>query len=145
MNRLAAIIIPSYIVLMVIIMIVIGRKSKSTMKEYALGGGGLPWYVTAGTIVASLVGGGTMIGYVGSYYAFGMEWVWMGVGLSLAILFIAFVTGPRIKNLDLTSVAEIFALRYGSNNGTNGCISYFAGIWRRRYLTDISGYFAGKL
>ena len=115
MNRLAAIIIPSYIVLMVIIMIVIGRKSKSTMKEYALGGGGLPWYVTAGTIVASLVGGGTMIGYVGSYYAFGMEWVWMGVGLSLAILFIAFVTGPRIKNLDLTSVAEIFALRYGKN------------------------------
>lgn len=102
MNRLAAVIIPSYIILMVIIMMIVGRKSKSTMKEYALGGGGLPWFVTAGTIVASLVGGGTMIGYVGSYYQYGMQWVWLGFGLSVAILFIAFVTGPRIKNLELT-------------------------------------------
>ena len=115
MNRLAAVIIPSYIILMVIIMMIVGRKSKSTMKEYALGGGGLPWFVTAGTIVASLVGGGNMIGYVGSYYQYGMQWVWLGFGLSVAILFIAFVTGPSIKNLELTSVAEIFVLRYGKN------------------------------
>lgn len=113
MNYLAAIIIPAYIALMVLIMVIVGRKSSNSLKDYALAGGGLPWFVTAGTIVASLIGGGTMIGYVGSYYTVGMEWVWMGLGLASAILFIALVTGSRIKNLNLTSVAEIFAVRYG--------------------------------
>lgn len=107
MNYLAAIIIPAYIALMVLIMVIVGRKSSNSLKDYALAGGGLPWFVTAGTIVASLIGGGTMIGYVGSYYTVGMEWVWMGLGLASAILFIALVTGSRIKNLNLTSVAEI--------------------------------------
>ena len=59
MNYLAAIIIPAYIALMVLIMVIVGRKSSNSLKDYALAGGGLPWFVTAGTIVASLIGGGT--------------------------------------------------------------------------------------
>ncbi len=127
MNYLAAIIIPAYIALMVLIMVIVGRKSSNSLKDYALAGGGLPWFVTAGTIVASLIGGGTMIGYVGSYYTVGMEWVWMGLGLASAILFIALVTGSRIKNLNLTSVAEIFAVRYGKNARLIACLLIMIG------------------
>lgn len=42
MNYLAAIIIPAYIALMVLIMVIVGRKSSNSLKDYALAGGGLP-------------------------------------------------------------------------------------------------------
>lgn len=112
MNRLAAFIIPAYLLIIVLLMIYFGRNTKDNLKNYALGGGQIPWFVTSGSMLASLIGGGTMIGYVGSYYQYGLEWAWMGIGIGIALLFIAFAIAPRIKNLNLASVPEIFSVRY---------------------------------
>ncbi len=146
MNRLAAFIIPAYLVIIVLLMIYFGRNTKGNLKDYALGGRQLPWFVTSGSMLASLIGGGTLVGYVGSYYQLGLEWAWMGLGCGLALLFIAFKIAPRIKNLELTSVPEIIGVRYGEKARLMasllimiGDFAVFCGMISS-FATVISGY-----
>ena len=65
------------------LMAFIGRGTKGNLKDYTLGGKALPWYVTSGSMIASLIGGGTLMGYVGYYYQFGIEWLDGGSGCAL--------------------------------------------------------------
>lgn len=66
MNSLGAIVIPLYLFCIVGVAIYSGRGAK-TFKDYALASGKMPWYVLSATILASLIGGGVMMGYVGSF------------------------------------------------------------------------------
>lgn len=146
MNYLAAIIIPLYLLLTVGLMAFIGRGTKGNLKDYTLGGKALPWYVTSGSMIASLIGGGTLMGYVGYYYQFGIEWGWMGVGCGLTLLFMGLKIAPRIKKLNLNSVAEIFAMRYDSKTRIVASILIMIGDFAvfcamiSSFATLLSGY-----
>jgi Na+/proline symporter len=43
-----------------------------------------------------------------------MEWGWMGIGIGISLLFIAFFVAQRVKNLNQTTVADMLVIRYGT-------------------------------
>ena len=73
-TTLSTVIVVIYLLVIIGIIVWTGKKASKTYKDFALGGNDIPWPVIAGTMFASTVGGGTMIGYVGNYKAYGMQW-----------------------------------------------------------------------
>lgn len=102
-----------YLVAIVAIIMLTGRKVK-TYYDFALGGGSIPWWVVTGTMFASTVGGATMIGYVGSYKTIGLQWAWVPfISFFVGSLVIGFLLAGRLKKLNQYTTADIFKLRYG--------------------------------
>ncbi len=97
-----------------------GRKNK-TSKEFFLAGGKLPWYVVAGTILATFTGGGTIVGYVGSYYANGLIWIWVGLGTIIAAIIVGGIA-DKIHGLGRYTVGDILESRFGKGTRTVGGI-----------------------
>ncbi|MDR0706846.1 MAG: sodium:solute symporter family protein [Treponema sp.] len=128
MNAVAMAIIPIYLSLIVLIIVYTGRRVKS-FKDYAMAGHQLPWYVVSGTILATFIGGGTMLGFVGSYYSYGLQWFWMCLGTSLSHLFMAYYLAQRIRRFNLYTIADIFYKRYGeSTKRIAGVINAIVGV-----------------
>jgi SSS family solute:Na+ symporter len=114
MNTISAIIISLYLLIIVGIIVYTGRKNKN-FKDYALGGGKLPWYILSASMMAAAIGGGVLIGYVGYFYTYGMQWLWIYPTMFAAALVMTFYFSPRIRRLDLYTMADIFDVRYGKN------------------------------
>jgi SSS family solute:Na+ symporter len=93
------------------IILITAKKAKSS-KDFYLAGGKLQWYVVTGTILATLTGGGTIVGYVGSYYNNGLVWIWVGIGSLIAGLIIALIS-EKIYGLGKATVGDIVGIRYG--------------------------------
>lgn len=128
MNSLYAIIIPVYLLVITAIILYNGRKAK-TFKDYALAGGNLPWPVICGTIVATSIGGGSMMGYVGSFYQYGVMYFWLVLGSLASQLILIFFLSERIKRLNIFTIADIFAMRYGRGaQFVSGMINMFVGV-----------------
>lgn len=126
MTNLSMIIIPVYLVIITLIIVFIGKNVK-TYKDFAIGGGKLPWYVVSGTILATSIGGGTLIGYVGSYYSLGMQWLWMALGLCVANMIMALFMAGRVNSLGQYTLPDILKLRYGKNTRIAGAIIVLLG------------------
>ena len=75
----------------------------------------LPWYVNTGTIVATFMGAGSLIGAAGLAYRVGISAVWMDVGGVLALVAIAMLAG-RIRKFEGLTTPEILGVRF--NNAT---------------------------
>lgn len=114
MNTVSLIIMAAYLVIIVASIVINGLKSKrKDFKNYALAGKTLPWYVICATIVASTIGGGTLLGYVGSFYTYGTMYYWLIIGQFVSYLIIIFFLSARINRLNVTTIADVFRLRYG--------------------------------
>ena len=113
-TTLSTIIVVIYLCVIIGIIIWTGKSSEKTYKGFALGGGDIPWYVVAGTMFASTVGGGTMIGYVGNYKAYGFQW---GLVPLVSFVFIPVFAGlylaPRVKKLGQFTTGDMIGMRYG--------------------------------
>lgn len=120
------IIIPIYLVIITLIIVFIGRNVK-TYKDFAVGGGKLPWYVVSGTILATAIGGGTLIGYVGSYYSLGLQWFWMALGLSVANIVMALFMAGRVNSLGQYTLPDLLKLRYGKKARIAGAVIVILG------------------
>jgi SSS family solute:Na+ symporter len=128
MDIFAVVIIPVYLAAIVAIIVYTGRRVK-TFKDYALASNQLPWYVVSGTILATFIGGGTMLGFVGSYYHYGVQWFWMCLGTSLSHLFMAYYLAQRVRRFNLYTIADIFYKRYGeSTKRISGVINAIVGV-----------------
>lgn len=128
MNTLYTMIIPVYLFIITIIIIYNGRKAK-TFKDYALAGGNLPWPVICGTIIATSIGGGSMMGYVGSFYQYGVMYFWLVLGSLASQLILIFFLSERIKRLNIFTIADIFEMRYGRKAQLiSGVINMLVGI-----------------
>lgn len=119
---------PVYLLVMILLILYNGRKVK-TFHEFALAGGNLPWPVICGTIVATSIGGGSMMGYVGAFYQYGIMYFWLVLGsLASQIILILFLS-ERIKRLNIYTIADIFEIRYGKKAKLiSGIINMFVGI-----------------
>lgn len=128
MSVLSKTVIPIYLMLITFAIIYNGRKSK-TFKDYALAGGNLPWPVICGTIVATSIGGGSMMGYVGSFYQYGIMYFWLVLGSLASQLILIFFLSERIKRLNIYTIADIFEMRYGKGaQMIAGVINMFVGM-----------------
>ena len=112
MDPWATVIIPLYLLVMTGAVLYHGRKAK-TFKDYALAGGSLPWPVICATILATSIGGGSMMGYVGAFYQYGVMYFWLVLGSLASQLILIVFLSERIKQLDIYTIGDIFEMRYG--------------------------------
>jgi SSS family solute:Na+ symporter len=127
-NITALIIVTLYLIFVSGMIIWSGRKIK-TFHDYALAGNRLPWYVISLTMLVTFIGGGTMLGFVGSYYTHGLQWFWMCLSTSVAFLFLGYFIAERIRRFKLYTLADIFQIRYGENaKRISGVITCIVGV-----------------
>jgi SSS family solute:Na+ symporter len=107
-------IVLAYLVLIVAFIAVSGRGNK-TFKDFALGDkGGLPLPIVIGTLFSSIVGGATMVGYIGQYKDLGLQWALLPfVCFFLAGPLMAFFLASRVRRLNQCTTGDLFYLRYG--------------------------------
>ena len=113
-TQLTIIITCVYVAVVVGVIVWSGRKTK-TYKDFALGGGTLPWPVLTGTMFATLVGGGTIVGYVGNFKNYGLQWMWLPLIAFIIVTPIgARLISPRIRKLNQYTNADMLRIRFGS-------------------------------
>ncbi|MFA0889180.1 MAG: sodium:solute symporter [Synergistales bacterium] len=86
------------------------RRIKDS-KSFLVADRGLPWYVSTGTIVATFMGAGSLIGAAGLAYKIGISAIWMDIGGVLAIVALAFFAG-RIRRFEGLTTPEILGARF---------------------------------
>ncbi len=129
MNTISIAVIAGYLTLIIGTILYNGRQSKKSFKDYALAGGKLPWFVICGTIVASTIGGGSLMGFVGSFYQYGVMYFWMCIGSLGSYLILIFFLSERINRLKIYTIADIFEMRYGKGAQlVSGFINMFVGV-----------------
>jgi SSS family solute:Na+ symporter len=99
-----------YLLLLAVIAASRARAVK-TETDFVLAGRGLTWPVLVGTMLASWIGGGTLI--AGSEYAnrYGFAAIWSPAGAWLGIAVVAFLA-PRVRRLEQFTLPDILELRY---------------------------------
>jgi SSS family solute:Na+ symporter len=126
--NLTLLIVLIYLIAITGIIFFTGRKI-SNYKDFALGGG-LPWVVVVGTMFASTVGGATMIGYVGNYKVFGMQWAMIPISMLLTGPIIGLLISPRVRKLHQYTTGDLLRIRYGRTSriiaAALNCIGEFA-------------------
>lgn len=129
MNTISIVVVLGYLTLIIGTILYNGQKSKKSFKDYALAGGKLPWFVICGTIVASTIGGGSLMGFVGSFYEYGTMYFWMCIGSFASYLILIFYLSERINRLKVYTIADIFEMRYGKGAQlVSGFINMFVGV-----------------
>ncbi|BFL46357.1 sodium:solute symporter [Lactonifactor longoviformis] len=138
MSVLKMTVVMIYMAIIVVIVILSGRNTK-TYRDFAVGGGKLPWYIIGGTIFSSFVGGGTMVAYVGNFYSNGMIWIWTPVICSVVGIIYIFIS-PRIYRIQVMSIGDILMARYGENTKRVG--AFLIMIWEFLITASMISAFA---
>ncbi len=85
--------------------------------DFLLAGRRLGPWLTAGTLAATEIGGGSTMGVAEKAYgSWGLSAGWYVLAMSIALLLIAFVA-PRLRRAEVRTVPEYFSKRYGINLG----------------------------
>lgn len=85
-----------------------GRKSSKNAEDWNIGGRNLPLYVIVGTQFASAMGGGVIVGQVGSAYTNGISMIFYGLFASLP--FVAFLLiGKWIRSQEFETIPDMIA------------------------------------
>jgi len=93
-----------YVLLMIAISWLVSRRNKSG-EDFLLGGRKLPWLLTLGTTVATMVGTGSSMGAVGFAYQNGWAGTLYGIGGALGILLLAWLFAP-VRRLKFMTMSE---------------------------------------
>jgi len=99
-----------YLLLLAGIAIYSSRRVKSST-DFVLAGRGLSARVLVGTMLASWIGGGTLIAGSEYAYQYGFAAIWSPAGAWLGILVVAFLA-PRVRRLEQFTLPDILELRY---------------------------------
>ncbi len=84
-----------------------------TADDYTVAGRQLPWIVVLATTAATMVGGGASIGFVGKAYAVGIAAAVITCAWHLQLIFTGVFMAPRLRGLNLVTVAQYFGRHYG--------------------------------
>lgn len=103
------------ILLYICMLIIIGltaRKRVKTAADFQLGGGKIPMFVLVGTLIASWLGSGTVVGYASRVYYFGVGGVWYALACLFSVAYFTIIIG-RIRSVPARTTPEMLELRYG--------------------------------
>ncbi|NDL58886.1 sodium:solute symporter family protein [Phytoactinopolyspora mesophila] len=106
------------ITIYLVIIVAIGvyfRRYISGVEDFALAGRSLGLPVLVGTLFASYIGGATVVGWTGSFYAMGAAWWFSGIGGVLGIVFATVVMAERSRKLRQFTVPDLLAIRYDNS------------------------------
>lgn len=91
-----------------------GRRSRKDASDWNIGGRSLPLYVIVGTQFASAMGGGVIVGQVGSAYTNGISMIFYGLFASLP--FVAYLLiGKWIRTQEFETIPDMIADLSGGN------------------------------
>lgn len=104
----------AYIVLMVVLGAYYTRRVKSS-EDFMVAGRSLPQMVLAGTLLATFLGSGTIVGGASFIYQYG-PWaaIFFFAGSPIGVIIMYFYLADRIRGVGSYTVPEILELRYGA-------------------------------
>lgn len=112
-----------FIVVYVLIVMGVGiycGKYIKTLDDFALAGRSLSTPVLVGTLVASIIGGATVVGWTGGFYAYGIDWWWGEVGTICGLLLAAIFMAERSRRLEQYTIPDLLRMRYDGKTATIG-------------------------
>ena len=95
------------------------RKKENVSRssdDYILAGRRAPLLIVAGSFFATIVSTGTLVGYAGSGYSFGISAYWSGGVFMTASMFAGLWVVPRLRALGITTVPQIFEKYFGAKH-----------------------------
>ena len=84
-----------------------------TSTDYTLAGRNVPWVVLLATTAATMIGGGASVGTVSRVYEIGVAAALITCAWHLQLIFTGLWAAPRLRRLNLVTVADFFELRFG--------------------------------
>ncbi len=108
-------------------MIVFGwwvSRKQTTGDDFLLGGRSVPFFLTLGTTIATMVGTGSSMGAVGKAYQGGWMGVLFGVGGAIGILLLAWIFAPVRQHRFMTMAEEISSY-VGANRIVSNLVAVF--------------------
>ncbi len=84
-----------------------------TSIDYALAGRSVGWTVVLATTAATMIGGGSSVGAVGSVFETGLPYIVVTCAWHLQLIFTGLFVAPRLRGLNLITVGDYFELKFG--------------------------------
>lgn len=127
MSTTVAIIVTTIIVVVATLLptYIISKKKKTTGEDWTIASRELPIYVVIGTQFASVVGGGVMVGHVGSAYKFGIGHLVYGVLMVMPLLFLM-VLAKWLRQNQFSTVPDIIKHYTGGRSKTINILTAIA-------------------
>ncbi|MEM6689204.1 MAG: sodium:solute symporter family protein, partial [Planctomycetota bacterium] len=97
-------------------------RGNRTGEDFLLGGRSLPFFLTLGTTIATMVGTGSSMGAVGKAYANGWAGWFYGIGGFFGLLLIAVVFAP-VRQYRFMTMAEEISAYVGANRVVRNLLS----------------------
>lgn len=97
-----------------LVSMIITKRSKVSVEDWAIGGRSLPIYVIVGTQYASVMGGGVLVAHVGIAYANGLSVITYGILMVLPFVGLIYLSN-WLRSNNFTTIPEIFESLYGEN------------------------------
>ncbi len=102
----------TYLVILLWIGVRSARQIRSST-DYTLAGRNVPWVVLLATTAATMIGGGASVGTVARVYEIGVSAVLVTCAWHLQLIFTGLWAAPRLRGLNLITVADFFELKFG--------------------------------
>ena len=102
----------AYLVLLIWIGVRSSRGIHNTL-DYTVAGRDVAWIVVLATTAATMVGGGASIGSVSSVYQDGLVFALVTCAWHIQLIITGLWIAPRLRQLNLLTVAEFFGKRFG--------------------------------
>lgn len=99
--------------LYLVISIIVSRRV-STGSDYFLAGKSLGIFRLTGTLIATQLGGGMLLGTAQEAYHHGLWGILYTAGMSFGFLILASGIASKLQSLNVRTTAELFTTRYGS-------------------------------
>jgi len=112
----------AYILVMIFIGWFVSRKQKSG-DDFLLAGRNVPWLLSLGTTVATMVGTGSSMGAVAFAYHNGWAGALYGLGGALGILLLAWIFAP-VRQLQFVTMSEELAYYVDNNRYVKNLIAF---------------------
>ena len=132
----------AYIMLSVLIGFFAGRNARNDAKDYFLGDKGLPWYVVATSMVATVISSEHFIAQVGAGYSQGIVIAAFGWNAWIVYTLLIWIFLPYYMRTGLYTMPEFLERRYNS-----ACRYIFAAFLALGYIASIiaGSLFAGGI
>lgn len=113
-----------YVVIVVAISLVAGKRTKQNSHGFFLAGKSLPWYLICAGLVSQAVGGGSTIGLAAGAYDDGYAAFWTLGPIVLGMVAMAFLLAKPLSRMTQVTHPEILEERYSVTSGVTATIFY---------------------
>lgn len=106
-----------YLFLMLVFGLYINKNLIKSSDDYWVAGRRLGLLANTGTVLASFIGGSSMVGYIATYYSkAGYASMYTGIGLIVGFAGLVTFMAHKVRRTHFTTIGDLFADRYGEQN-----------------------------